>query len=505
MDNNYINLTPFRFWCQKVLPLVYDDELSYYELLCKVVDYLNKTMQDVSILHDEFIKLKSFVDNYFDNLDVQDEINKKLDEMVKDGTLSNFFQHRMGVSVDYFGAIGDGITNDTTAFNNAINSLKQNDCLILTGGKSYLIDSLNIDTNNTITINGNGAVLLCNNEDGFTIRCGQESKFFNITFDGNNKAVTTLTSKCPESIFDSCTIKNGVTNNLILETGYYAQKIINCIIGNNLSYTQNNIIVNATDCSLINLTCINALYKAVQIIGNETYAMNIHSWCNKKSTGGEICFEISGSFRGSQLYSDSYQKAFSFLNDLRTIIMSECVTAFYSIDESYETYALYLNGANTLRNVTITNSYFNSYSNVKDKGNFTNVRLYNLQYKRNNNTYSHNFKDINDIFDHNIISPADANINLHDVKYRINEDSIQIVGVVRNNGTKFSTSQRVIVLNTSALQIYGNQYFTDVYGNDINAYGYLTMDGVIGLYQNTDSATFNINLNIPLREKYALR
>ena len=198
MDNNYINLTPFRFWCQKVLPLVYDDELSYYELLCKVVDYLNKTMQDVSILHDEFIKLKSYVDNYFDNLDVQDEINKKLDEMVKDGTLSNFFQHRIGVSVDYFGAIGDGITNDTTAFNNAINSLKQNDCLILTGGKSYLIDSLNIDTNNTITINGNGAVLLCNNEDGFTIRCGQESKFFNIIFDGNNKAVTTLTSKCPE-------------------------------------------------------------------------------------------------------------------------------------------------------------------------------------------------------------------------------------------------------------------------------------------------------------------
>jgi hypothetical protein len=31
-------LKPFRFWCQKALPLVYDDSLSYYELLCKVVD-----------------------------------------------------------------------------------------------------------------------------------------------------------------------------------------------------------------------------------------------------------------------------------------------------------------------------------------------------------------------------------------------------------------------------------------------------------------------------------
>ena len=31
----------FRFWCLKVLPLVYDDSLSYYELLCKVVNYIN--------------------------------------------------------------------------------------------------------------------------------------------------------------------------------------------------------------------------------------------------------------------------------------------------------------------------------------------------------------------------------------------------------------------------------------------------------------------------------
>jgi hypothetical protein len=409
------------------------------------------------------------------------------------------------ITPEMYGAIGDGITNDTLSFNNAINALKQNDCLALTSGKTYLVDNLNLDTVNTITINGNGAVLLCNNENGFNIRCGQESKIFNVIFDGNNKALTTLTSRCADTFFDACVFKNGVTNNLILESQYYGQKIINCIIGNNLSYVQNNIIINASDCSIINLTCINALNKAVQIIGNETYALNIHAWCNKKITGGEICFEIVGSFRGSQLYSDSYQKAFSFLNDLRTIIMSECVTAFYSIDDSCETYALYLNGDSTLRNVTITNSYFNSYSDVKDKCNFTNVRLYNLRYNRNNNTYSHNFKDINDIFNHNIITPASANINLSSVNYRINEDTLHIVGVVRNNGTKFSTSQSVMKLNTSALQIYGDQYFTDVFGSDISAYAYLTEDGVIGLYQSTESNTFTINLIIPLREKYALR
>lgn len=70
---------PFRFWCQKVLPLVYDNSLSYYELLCKVVDYLNKMGADVALL------AQMVTD--FQGLDLQDEVNNKLDEMAEDGTL----------------------------------------------------------------------------------------------------------------------------------------------------------------------------------------------------------------------------------------------------------------------------------------------------------------------------------------------------------------------------------------------------------------------------------
>ena len=35
----------FRFWCQKVLPAVYDDSLTYYELLCKVIQKLNEIIE----------------------------------------------------------------------------------------------------------------------------------------------------------------------------------------------------------------------------------------------------------------------------------------------------------------------------------------------------------------------------------------------------------------------------------------------------------------------------
>lgn len=92
---SYKTLQPFRYWCQKILPLVYDDSLSYYELLCKVVDYLNKTMEDVETLHVDTTKLhmayeelQNYVNTYFSSLDVQQEINTKLDEYVTDGTLS---------------------------------------------------------------------------------------------------------------------------------------------------------------------------------------------------------------------------------------------------------------------------------------------------------------------------------------------------------------------------------------------------------------------------------
>lgn len=55
MDNN---LKTFKIWCQKVLPLVYDDSLSYYEVLCKVVDYLNQVIKQIGMLPEELEKLK---------------------------------------------------------------------------------------------------------------------------------------------------------------------------------------------------------------------------------------------------------------------------------------------------------------------------------------------------------------------------------------------------------------------------------------------------------------
>lgn len=140
----------FRFWCQKVLPLVYDDSLSYYELLCKVVDYLNNTIADVNTLGTDvdnlnkaFIQLQDYVNNYFSTLDVQEEINNKLDEMVKDGTFDKLLSKIIAgvVNVKAIGAKGDGVNDDTIYFQNAINT---NQIIFIPNG-TYNVGELNFN------------------------------------------------------------------------------------------------------------------------------------------------------------------------------------------------------------------------------------------------------------------------------------------------------------------------------------------------------------------------
>lgn len=65
-----------RFMCHKVLPLVYDESLSYYETLCKVANKINETIDATNQLEDNVSALNNTVNTI--NINVQhiaDEIN----------------------------------------------------------------------------------------------------------------------------------------------------------------------------------------------------------------------------------------------------------------------------------------------------------------------------------------------------------------------------------------------------------------------------------------------
>lgn len=112
------HIPKFRRFVLQNFPFIEQDfdALTDYELICKVIEYLNTVItsqnevvaevgrfetdvnneidtfetnitNNFNNLEGLFNDLKSFVENYFDNLDVQEEINNKLEQMTEDGTL----------------------------------------------------------------------------------------------------------------------------------------------------------------------------------------------------------------------------------------------------------------------------------------------------------------------------------------------------------------------------------------------------------------------------------
>ena len=82
------NMPYFRYWCYKVLPLVYDDSLSYYEVLCKVVTYINELIEQDKIFGDELTnllkeleKVKEWINN-FDTSFIEELIKKYIATMI---------------------------------------------------------------------------------------------------------------------------------------------------------------------------------------------------------------------------------------------------------------------------------------------------------------------------------------------------------------------------------------------------------------------------------------
>ena len=95
-------ISNFKRFCMTIgeLPTSYLETMTYYEMLVWFTEYMKNTIiltinnngLAVEELQDKYIELKSYVDNYFTNLDVQQEINNKLDQMVQDGTLDQIIQ-----------------------------------------------------------------------------------------------------------------------------------------------------------------------------------------------------------------------------------------------------------------------------------------------------------------------------------------------------------------------------------------------------------------------------
>ena len=91
---NYKKLSPFKWFVLENFPFLEADfdALTEWQLFCKLRKEINKIIESQNIvgkqeLTNAFNNLQNYVNDYFENLDVQTEINNKLNEMAESGEL----------------------------------------------------------------------------------------------------------------------------------------------------------------------------------------------------------------------------------------------------------------------------------------------------------------------------------------------------------------------------------------------------------------------------------
>lgn len=90
------NIEEMHVWCQKVLPLVYADELSYYETLCKTLEKLNDMIENMKSYEGY---LNDFDEKYTEMLKLYNEVKKEI-EKIKKGGYVNVYVKALGEWID---------------------------------------------------------------------------------------------------------------------------------------------------------------------------------------------------------------------------------------------------------------------------------------------------------------------------------------------------------------------------------------------------------------------
>jgi glycerophosphoryl diester phosphodiesterase len=138
----YKNLTPFKWFVLENFPFIEADfdALTEWQLFCKLGKEMNKIITSENTLGTQvesvtnaFIELQNYVNNYFDNLDIQEEVNEKLNQMAQSGELTEIIAQYLELQ----GLLCFNTINDLKNADNLVNG-----SFVKTYGKNNYLDGL---------------------------------------------------------------------------------------------------------------------------------------------------------------------------------------------------------------------------------------------------------------------------------------------------------------------------------------------------------------------------
>ena len=332
--NNFTEVKPLCYWVQHVLPLVYDDSLSYMELLARVTKRLNELIENNNKLPDYIMELiKEYISS--------GEIEKVLAEV-----LANYMLNVKFPPAGLTPATGDGSTDDTEAIQGCIDYAFNNRGMsVYFPSGSYLTQPLTL--RNKATLFG---------QDRYTTRLvmkgGATTAMFTgdvdeltlsgLGFDGNMDIqvnnVNLFTISVNSAIISNCLLTDGydllnitVNNDLQLNNLLFRHAVENALVlkgnglvqGENLIFKsvstligKNFIVMDVSKSILEQVKCYGASPNGVLINGNN----NVVKMWNEQSL---TPFVDNGINNSVTVYTDSEVKK---LTGSKTTIIGGNVT-----------------------------------------------------------------------------------------------------------------------------------------------------------------------------------
>lgn len=239
--NSLKKLPRFIHQCMTIgeIPTSYKISLTYEEQLMWFCRFLEEQVIPVVNNNSEVVQeLKTFIEEYFENLDVQEEINNKLDEMAEDGTLEEIITEYINLkSLLCYDTVSDmksatNLVNGSYARTMGYNTINDN------GSSLYKIRNI---TNEDIV--DEGSIIALNNEnliaELITIEKVIRPEQFGAVGDGVTNDSVNFTKAFNYAInnnFDFKAEKTYKTSSTLNLTGTYHNIFINSVIYNGSSH-----------------------------------------------------------------------------------------------------------------------------------------------------------------------------------------------------------------------------------------------------------------------------
>lgn len=154
----YETLPPFKAWVQQTLPSVYDDSLSYTDLLSKMLSYINGLTDNNNKLIKDLESLYTYINSQLSDENLEKLVKNKLDQMVMDGKFDSIISEII-MKEPYVNVVLHGIKNDGSPIGSELNTLianNPNSVILFPNGTYALTEPIktNCENNKTVMLVG---------------------------------------------------------------------------------------------------------------------------------------------------------------------------------------------------------------------------------------------------------------------------------------------------------------------------------------------------------------